>query len=204
MGAPGHPPPHRTEPVSLDAHARDNLRFIRQTMERAGKFTAVPGWGGVAVGLTALAAAAVAWRQSSSAAWLATWLAEALLAAMIGAWAVAWKAKAVGLSLLSAPGRRFALSFAPPLVVGALLTAVLINAGLVAALPGTWLLLYGTGVVTGGAFSIEAVPLMGLCFMALGAAALFSPDAWGNIFMAVGFGGLHIIFGAVIARRYGG
>jgi hypothetical protein len=204
MSATGPLPPRPPDPLSLDAHARDNLLFIRRTMERAGSFTAVPGWGGVAVGLTALAAAAVAWRQASPTLWLVTWLAEALLAAMIGAWTVVWKAKAAGLSLLSAPGRRFALSFAPPIVVGALLTAVLVRAGLVAALPGMWLLLYGTGVVTGGAFSIEAVPLMGLCFMALGVAALFCPAAWGNLFMAAGFGGLHLVFGAVIARRYGG
>jgi hypothetical protein len=204
MSATGPLPPRRPDPLSLDAHARDNLRFIRRTMERAGSFTAVPGWGGVAVGLTALAAAAVAWRQASATLWLVTWLAEALLAAMIGGWTVVWKAKAAGLSLLSAPGRRFAFSFAPPIVVGALLTAVLVRAGLVAALPGMWLLLYGTGVVTGGAFSIEAVPLMGLCFMALGVAALFSPAEWGNLFMAAGFGGLHLVFGAVIARRYGG
>jgi hypothetical protein len=204
MSSPGQLPPRRPAPVSLDAHAQDNLRYIRQTMERAGSFTSVPGWGGVAVGLTALAAAAVAWRQASSVGWLVTWLAEALLAAMIGAWSAVWKAKAAGLSLLSAPGRRFALSFAPPLVVGALMTAVLFHAGLKAALPGAWLLLYGTGVVTGGAFSIEAVPLMGLCFMALGAAALFAPASWGDMFMAAGFGVLHIVFGAVIARRYGG
>ncbi len=204
MSSPGTLPPRRPGPVSLGAHAQENLRYIRETMERAGSFTAVPGWGGVAVGLTALAAAAVAWRQTSSVAWLVTWLSEAVLAAMIGAWSAVWKAKAAGLSLLSAPGRRFALSFAPPLVVGALLTAALFNAGLTSALPGTWLLLYGTGVVTGGAFSIEAVPLMGLCFMALGAAALFAPASWGDIFMAGGFGVLHIVFGAVIARRHGG
>jgi hypothetical protein len=204
MSSPGEPRPRRPAPLSLDAHAQDNLRYIRQTMERAGAFTAVPGWGGIAVGLTALAAAAVAWRQTSPVAWLITWAAEAVLAAMIGAWSTIWKAKAAGLSLLSAPGRRFALSFAPPLVVGALMTAVLFHAGLEAALPGTWLLLYGTGVVTGGAFSIEAVPLMGLSFMALGAAALFAPASWGDFFMAAGFGALHIVFGAVIARRHGG
>jgi hypothetical protein len=106
--------------------------------------------------------------------------------------------------VFSYSGRRFVLSYVPPLLVGVLLTAVLVRAGLYRALPGTWLLLYGTGVVTGGAYSVRVVPLMGLCFMALGGVALFAPAAWGNLLMAVGFGGLHIVFGIIIARRYGG
>jgi hypothetical protein len=204
MPWPRPQPPAPPQPVALDERARDNLRYIRETMERAGSFTAVPGWGGVAIGLTALGAAAVAARQSAPEAWLLTWLAEALLAAGIAGWAVIWKSRAAGMPLLSGPGRKFALSFSPPLVVGALLTVVLYRAGLATAIPGMWLLLYGTGVVTGGAFSIEIVPLMGLCFMVLGAVALFCPAGWSNGLMAAGFGGLHILFGALIARRYGG
>ena len=194
----------RPEPVALEAHAADNLRFIRETMERAGSFTAVPGWGGFAIGWTALAASFVAAQQTSPNAWLATWLAEALVAVGIAAGATARKARAAKVPLLSGPGRKFALSFVPPLLVGALLTVVLFPAGYAAVLPGMWLLLYGTAVVTGGAFSVRVVPVMGLCFMFTGALALFSPASWGNWFMAVGFGALQIIFGLVIAKRYGG
>jgi hypothetical protein len=204
MTEPERSRPYPPDPIPIDARAREHLRYIRDTLERAGSFTAVPGWGGVVVGLTALGAAAVAWRQPSANAWLLVWLAEAVVAGVIGVWAVAWKAKSAGVPLFSGPGRRFALSFAPPLAVGALLTFVLWQQGLVGVLPGVWLALYGTAVVTGGAFSIEIVPLMGLCFLVLGAVALFSPQAWGDVFMAAGFGGLHIIFGALIARRYGG
>ena len=114
------------------------------------------------------------------------------------------KARRGGTSVLSYSGRRFVLSFVPPLLVGALLTVALARGGLYPALPGTWLLLYGAGVVTGGAFSVRVVPIMGLCFMALGAAALFAAPAWGDGLMALGFGGLHLAFGAIIARRYGG
>ncbi len=193
-----------TSPKPIHDRALDNLRFIRQTMERAGSFTAVPGWGQVAVGITALAAAFLAARQPTPELWLVTWLGEALVALTIGGSAMVRKAYAVNDPILSGPGRRFGLSFLPPMVVGGLLTVALYRAGLWQALPGTWLLLYGTGFVTGGAFSVRIVPVMGVCFMAAGAAALFGPTTWGNWFMAAGFGGLHIVFGGIIARRYGG
>lgn len=196
-----HRPPSS---VKLDDHARDNLRFIRETMERAGSFTAVPGWGGVAIGVTALGAAAIADRQSSSYDWLVTWGLEAFVAISIAVWTTLSKARSAGTPLLSGPGRRFVYSFAPALFVGALLTLFLVRAKVMDAVPGTWLLLYGTGMVAAGAFSIRVVPLMGLCFMVLGAVALFSPWSWDNALLAAGFGGLHIIFGAVIARNYGG
>ena len=194
----------RSAPEGLHEHAMDNLRFIRETMERAGSFTAVPGAGGVIIGLSALAAGALAARQVSSAAWLAVWLLEGALAGSIGVAGAALKSRRVKVPLLSGPGRKFLAGFVPPLATGALLTAVLFRAGMAAVLPGVWLLLYGTGVVSGGASSVKLVPGMGICFMALGAAALFTPPGWGNGLLAGGFGGLHILFGAIIIARYGG
>jgi hypothetical protein len=192
------------EPTALHTHALDNLRFIRETMERATAFTAVSGWGLVIVGCTAVAAAMVASRIRDLNTWLVLWLAEAVLSLAIAGGASLRKAQASKVPLFSMPGKRFVLSFSPPMIVGALLTAVLYRAGLRAAFPGTWMLLYGTGIVTGGAFSVRVVPVMGLCFMAEGAAALFLPVNWENALMAAGFGGLHIVFGFIIARRYGG
>jgi len=197
-------PPEQAGAPTLHARAIDNLSFIRSTMERATAFTAVPGWGGVAMGVTAVLATVLAHHTATESQWLAVWLSASALALAIGGWAMALKARRAGTSVFSYSGRRFVLSYVPPLVVGALLTVVLVRAGLHAALPGTWLLLYGTGVVTGGAFSVRVVPIMGLCFMALGAIALLAPPNWGDWLMAAGFGGLHLIFGLIIARRYGG
>ena len=174
-------------------------------MERAAEFTAVPGWGGVAMGLTALAAAVLASRQSTPPGWVAVWLVEAFVAVAIAAPAAATKARRANSTLFSGPGRKFLLSFAPPIVVGGLLTVVLFpGREPFAFLPGMWMLLYGTAIVTGGAFSVRAVPIMGLCLMGLGAAALFAPAHWGNLFMAAGFGAVQIGFGLWIALRHGG
>lgn len=188
------------------AHARalEDLRFIRETMERSVSFTAVSGWGQVVTGGTAIAAAFVAARQSSAHAWLTVWIAEAVLAVAIAVVAMETKARHAGLPLASGPGRKFATSFIPPIAAGAALTPVLFNAGLARLLPGVWLLLYGVGVITGGAFSVRIVPVMGGAFMAVGVAALFTRAAWGNLWMAAGFGVTHVIFGVLIAREHGG
>ncbi len=199
------PQTQQEEPPALHDRAMDNLRFIRETMERASAFTAVPGWGQVAIGVTALFAALVASQQKPSFAdWFAVWMVEAAVSAGIAGWTMYRKAHASDTSLLSRPGRKLIINLMPPMVVGALLTVVFYRAGLTAQLPGLWLLLYGTGVVTGGAFSVRPVPFMGLCFMFLGAGALFLPAAWGDALMGAGFGLLHVIFGIHIARNYGG
>jgi len=189
--------------MELHAHAMDNLRYIRETIERAGSFTAVPGLGGMLMGSTALVAAWAAGPTAQGSRWVVIWMAEALLAAAIGVAGAAWKSHRAKLALLSGPGRKFAAAFTPAMVAGALLTAVLFQHGMMALLPGLWLLLYGSAIVSGGSASVRVVPLMGFGFMAAGAAALLEPSA-GRILLAAGFGGLHILFGTVIAVKYGG
>lgn len=188
----------------LERHAADNIRFIRETMERASSFTAVPGAGGVGMGLTAILAAGISARARTPEAWLVVWLVEAAVAIAIGCVAMARKARRTGTDMFSGPARRFLLTLTPPLAAGALLTLALARAGRAELLPGVWLLLYGTAVVTGGAMSVRPVLVMGALFMLLGAAALASPSAWGTAYLAAGFGGLQIVFGSVIARRHGG
>ncbi|MBV9507905.1 MAG: hypothetical protein JO323_23185 [Acidobacteriia bacterium] len=182
----------------------DNLRYIRRTMERAGSFTAVPGVGGIFMGATAMAAAWIASSRPSATWWFSVWFAEAILALLIGSVAAACKSADARIPLFSAPGRKFMTGFVPALAAGALITLVLFRAGQFSLMPGVWLLLYGASVVSGGAASVRIIPLMGACFMAAGAAALFTPAGWRNALLAGGFGGIHILFGVIISVKYGG
>ena len=192
------------EPPEMQARAMDNLRFIRETMEAAGTFTAVSGWGTVVIGVTAIAAAGVAGVTYSTHRWILIWLCEAGLSVAISVYTMALKARSAKLPLWSEPARKILFSFAPPMAAGALLTLVMYEHDLVALLPGVWMLLYGVGVVAAGTFSVRIVPVMGLAFMLVGAVALVGPATWGTAFMAAGFGGLHLFFGTLIARRHGG
>jgi hypothetical protein len=201
---PSRPPEPPPPPEALHARAMDDLRYIRATMEGAASFTALSGWGGAIIGLTAFAAAYLASRAPTPKSWMRVWLAEAVIGALIGVLMTVRKSRRARQALFGGPGRKFALTFATPLAAGAILTIPLYYGGFVTLLPGMWLLLYGTAFATAGAFSVSTVPVMGLSFMVVGTAALAAPAGWGDPLMAAGFGALHVVFGALIARKHGG
>jgi hypothetical protein len=193
-------------PEALRDHAVSNLRYIRETMERAASFTSIPGWGGCAVGATALVATVIAeplttWRPH---AWLMVWLGEAVVASFIGWTSLVIKGKRTGVSLTTGVARRFFIAYFAPLIAGAVLTFALWREGSFQPMPSVWLLLYGTAFVSSGAFSLRVIPVMGACFMVLGVFAAFLPLSLANLLLGAGFSGLHIIFGIIIARNYGG
>lgn len=200
---PGQPQT-QNEPIALHHKAAGDLARIRAVMDGASRFTGVSGWGEALIGLTAMAAAALAHTRTTTAAWLTVWLVEAGLAVAIGVGAMFLKARGSLGRLLVAPARRFGLGLVPSLAAGAALSWLLLELGHAEHLPAVWLLLYGVAVAAAGAFSVPAVPLMGVCFLAVGTAALVTPASWGDAWLAAGFGGLHLIFGLVIWRRHGG
>jgi hypothetical protein len=200
--------PLRPEPLERDPalsdRALDNLRFIRETMERAGTFTAISGWGIVAVGVVAMVAAGVAQVRPTPEWRVGTWVVTAAACIALSMWATARKARRSDLSMVSGPAQKLALAFSPAMLVGALLTVALLRIGANDLLPAVWMLLYGTAVVAGGAFSVRIIPVMGVCFMVLGAVALFAPPSVGDWLMVAAFGVVHVVFGIQIARRHGG
>lgn len=192
------------EPINIGDRALDNLAFIRETMERSASFTAIPGYGGALMGVTAIGAAIIAHNQPGIKGWTITWLVEAFLACGIGMFAMWQKAKSSGDSLSSKPARKFAFGFAPPIIAGIILTSLFYFKGLFAFMPTVWLTLYGTAVVTGGAYSVRIVPIVGWIFVGLGLVSVFVDTSYGNLLMGLGFGVLHVVFGLIVARRYGG
>ncbi|PEN13486.1 hypothetical protein CRI94_09205 [Longibacter salinarum] len=194
------------EPVqpSTPERASSDLRFIRSMMESGGQFTAVPGFGSIGMGVTALGAAALSSIMQTETLWLLVWAGEALLATVIGVVAMIRKARRQDVPLQSGPARKYVFGLLPPLATGILLTAALLYHGQTELLPGIWLTCYGAATMTAGTFSVRVVPIMGACFMVVGALTLFAPPAAHNLLLAGGFGGLHLIFGFIIARRHGG
>ena len=188
---------------SLDQQAAESLAYIRHTMARSAAFTAVPGWGGVAMGGVGLFAA-IAASQSAGMTWLAIWLGAAAVAVPVGLGAMFVKAQKHAVPVWAPAGRRFVQAFVPPLAAAAVLTVLLTRQGHFDLVPATWLLLYGAGVMAGATSSVPVLTVIGIAFMVCGVGAAVSPPTWGNLWLGAGFGALHIGFGFVIARKYGG
>lgn len=201
------------QPIPLHARAEDNLSFIRDAMTRSSSFTAVPGWGMVAMGVIALFGSWVAAVQQSLDWWVNTWTSVAVIACSVGVATMLVKAKRNRASLLTGPGRRFLMSFSPSIAAGIILSEIFYVQHLDYLMVPTWLMLYGVAVMNGGAYSVKPVPLTGLCFLVLGVTSAFLPLDSVSIFgefllrdamLALGFGGFHIVLGIVVATKYGG
>lgn len=196
-------PESKSDSIALHQHAEDNLRYIRATMESATSFTGVSGLGYVVAGLSALPATWLAARQADEAGWLAVWMLELVLASGLAFALTAYKAVKQGSSLVSASGRKLLFAFLPAMVAGGLVTLAFYLSGHVELLPGIWLCLYGAAVMTAGAWSVRIIPVMGGTFMVFGAVTLLAPVS-GDLMLALGMGGLHVIFGSYIWRHHGG
>ena len=189
--------------VNLDTHAVATLRYIRASMDAAGS-VAIPGSAGIAMGVIALAAAALSLVPNLQSHWFAIWVGAAPVAAAVGAVLLARSGSLASFVASGTPGRKLALGLAPSVFAGAVMTLVLWNAGYIVAIPGSWLLLYGCALISASVSTTAIVAWMGVCFAGLGMLALLSPAAFHIPLLALGFGGLHIVFGILIARGING
>ena len=185
--------------VSLDTHAMATLRYIRESMDAAG-CVAVPGSAGIAMGIVGLAATALSLTPDLAAHWLTIWLLAAPIGSLAG-WLLLTRSTSWAFFLGSGtPGRKLVLGLFPAMFAAAVMTAVLLAAGHAQAVPGTWLLLYGCALISASASTRVIVAWMGICFVAVGVTALVVPSPFHIPLLGSGFGGLHILFGILIAR----
>ncbi len=189
--------------VAIDSHALGTLNYIRASIDAAGAF-AVPGTAGMAMGAVGLIAAGVASIPALAGHWLLIWLAAATVAAGLGVILVARHRSGIGLPLYKGPARRFVLCLCPALLAGGVLTAVLLQVGAARLIPGVWLLLYGSAVLSATLVTAPAmmrlVGAMGALFVVCGAIAFEVAPRWHNLILGGGFGALHLVFGFLIGR----
>lgn len=190
--------------ASIGSGAAEHLRYIRNTIEAAQTFTTIPGKGCIAMGAAGLLAAALEILPLLDGHWLPLWLAAAVLSAAVALYFMEEKARSQGLSLRRAVATRFFLTLAPSFVAGGVLTVALMDVVGREVIAGIWLLLYGVGIAACGLFSIGIVLIAGFAFMGLGTVALAAPSEWAPWLLGAGFGGIHLVLGALIVRDHGG
>jgi hypothetical protein len=192
--------------------AREHLLYIRRTLEAAGQFTAVPGKCLFAAGVAALGGVAVNLRVTG-APWagqhpqrtaLDTWGIVLGLSVAIVSYGIYRKSRLIQAPLQAPLVRKLLWSLCPTLFVGAILTSLAVRSGGLGWLPTIWLGCYGAAVTNGGQVSVAPVRYMGLCFLLAAAGSALSPQGMGLTWLAVGFGWLHLVFGAYIAWRHNG
>jgi hypothetical protein len=191
---------------------RENLLYIRKTLEAAGQLTAVPGRSLMAVGLIAVAGAAFN-AFITGAPWspgpyqqraLVTWAVVLGLSLAIVSWGIYRKSRQMCTPIQPPLLRKLLWSLCPSLFVGGLLTGLAVQSNKLGWLPVIWLGCYGAAVTNGGQVSVAPVRFMGLSFLLVAGCAAITPPEVGLAWLALGFGWLHLVFGAYIARRHNG
>jgi len=189
--------------VALESHALGTLNYIRASIDAAGTF-AVPGTAGIAMGTAGLAAAFLAAIPRLAGYWIPIWLMAAVGAAAVGGMLIARQSARGELMLYRGPTRKFILCLCPALLAGAVLTAVLAQAGEARLIAGMWLLLYGCAVLSATIMtaptSVRLLGSLGVLFVLFGAVAFEVPVRWHNLILGLGFGALHLIYGVLIGR----
>ncbi len=185
--------------VQLDSHAAATLRYIRASMESAASL-AVPGSTGIASGIVGVLAAIASSVPTLRPHWLIIWLLAAVAAAGVGGALLLRAPSLSSLTIDGAPIRRFAIGLLPSLFAGAVMTWVLWANAASRLIPGTWLLLYGCGLVAASAATTRALGILGGSFVAMGLLALLLPANAQILMLGAGFGGLHIVFGYLMGR----
>jgi len=195
--------------------ARENLRVIRQTMERSTKYSTLSGLSGILIGLSAIVSVIATSRilharyhahqplQSAYPSLGVLWLCELALAVGIEFACNKRRARYVGKRVASPLGAHIIVAALPAFVGALALTAFFALHGLAALVWGIWMLTYGLAICAVGLFSVRPVSYLGSAFVLAGAVTLLLPTQLQLFMMGLTFGGFHIVYGALMGRKHG-
>lgn len=194
-----------------------DLASIRTIMERSAKFISLSGLSGVLAGLYALVGATVAYFRIQyprspfsyrivsiqDPLWEILGIAAVVLVASIstGLWLSKKKAAKHGVSLWSASSRRLAIALAIPLITGGSFILIILATGHFGLAAPACLIFYGLALIQASPNTVDEVRYLGFSEIALGLVSAMLPG-YGFIFWTIGFGVLHIVYGAIMHNKY--
>lgn len=199
------------------AEMERDLAFIRRTMEQATRYDNIPPVGYVVTGVLGLAGAGATYGLlgaervadlgglEAEGLWsMALVWGGVLVASLVFLAAAAVRSsRRRGIAAWNSLATRMFLSQLPQVAAAGLLTLGLVQLDRVGVIPAVWLLHYGVITYSFSYFAGRDHQVLGIAFLALGAAALFGPAAWSVPLLAIGFGLLHIAFGVFRMIRNG-
>lgn len=200
-----------------------DLSHIRSLMEKSTKFISLSGWSGILVGVyTLIAVAFLMWKlkitwfvfgrvdstmtfmssEDPVRVFVMTGALLLLASVATGVYMALKKAGRAGQAAWNPASQTMLLSVAGPLLTGGMLAVLSLFMGYYAVIAPFFLIFYGLGLYAGSHFSFKELRVLGILEILLGLLAYLYMQ-FGLLFFAIGFGVLHILYGAIIIKKYG-
>lgn len=196
-----------------------DIAEIRQMMEKSSRFISLSGLSGVLAGIYALIGAFIAWKLAYTSEELVydqlivrdvrgnlTWLivdaaAVLFLAIVTGVYLTRQKAKKQGVKTWDKTAQRLLINLLIPLATGGILVIIFYYQGLIGLIAPTTLIFYGLGLINASHYTYRDVRFLGISEVVLGLIAS-AVIGYGLLIWAIGFGALHILYGAIMYFKY--
>jgi hypothetical protein len=199
----------------------DAIHDIKQMMERSSRFISLSGLSGIAAGTCALVASVYTWRLVDShkalgedyrqlaletgsdlqVQLLAIGIVTFLLALLLAFFFTYTRSRKTGIPIWGTTARRLLWNTAIPLLTGGFVVIRLLQTGMVGLIAPSCLLFYGLALINGSKYTLREVRWLGYGQLLLGIINLWMIGC-GLLLWALGFGVLHIIYGAVMWWKY--
>ena len=200
-------------------HYREDIRAIREIMQRSTRFISLSGLSGIVAGLVALIAAFLAWRidpdlfrsiplpavgtSPASLGHLVALSIATLLIAISESFVFTLRSARKNREYIwNVHFRQLLVQLAIPLLTGGVICLYLAFAGLINLVPPMMLIFYGLALIGASKYTLKDIFGLGVLEIGLGLTGLFLP-AYGLWLWATGFGLFHIVYGIRMYINYG-